>query len=93
VDILEKNSGKNMDVYVGDYPILYKAFVRYEPCQELLYLGFADFKREFNLTDFFINGTYDGKLCWRLSNIILMTQNQVKEHERLFNITLMTQIK
>ena len=23
VDILEKNSGKNMDVYVGDYPILY----------------------------------------------------------------------
>ena len=32
-----------------------------------------------------------GCICWRLSNIILMTQNQVKEHERLFNITLMTQ--
>jgi hypothetical protein len=40
---------------------VFKAFVRYEPCQELLYLGFADFEREFNLTDFFINGTYDGK--------------------------------
>lgn len=32
---------------------VFKTFVRYEPCQELLYLGFADFEREFNLTDFF----------------------------------------
>ena len=32
-----------------------------------------------------------GCICWWLSNIILMTQNQVKEHERLFNIILMTQ--
>jgi hypothetical protein len=32
-----------------------------------------------------------GCICWRLSNIIFMTQNQVKEHERLSNIIFMTQ--